>query len=96
MATPSKRGASREASLHKRLGSECGRHRAVCRVDAAHTKADGFDGSRRGQSHSRGNGMTRRAVELQRDTQRSAALPTVGISKRRGGRGGGKGGVLPK
>ena len=38
---------------------------------AAHKRsADGFDGSKREQSNSCGNGMTRRDVELQSDMPR--------------------------
>ena len=50
--------------------------------------ADGLDGSRRGQSHSFGNCMSRRGVELQSDTRRPRQRHPSSASLRGGGEGG--------
>ena len=62
--------------------------------------ADGFDGSRRGQRHSCGIGMTRRVMELQSDTRmlRRPRHPPSASLRGEGGveEGGARGGILPK
>ena len=55
-------------------------------------RANGFDGSRRGQSHSSENGMAWRAVELQSDTRMPRQHRPPSAALRSGGEGGGRGG----